>query len=118
MKYVYFLIMLVLSSPSLACSGLGNGSSGCADVILGVQTEAGQVIEITTSGTTWSPNHVCSGSTVVRFAGTDLEKKSALSIAMTAYTSGKGPISFRCHEILNYGVCNCTNIGLGNSWRD
>ncbi len=118
MKYIYIFCLLGISSSTLACGGFGNGGDGCADNVLGVQTEAGDRIEITTSGTSWSQNHVCEGSTVVQFAGTDFEKKAALSIAMTAYTSGKGPIFFRCNAKLSHGVCSCSNIVLGNSWRD
>lgn len=120
MKTILCCLFLAFSTPALACGdgGFGNGGDGCADNVLGVQTVSGDKIEITTSGTSWYAGHTCTGATVVQFAGTDLEKKAALSIAMTVYTSGKGPIFFRCTEKLSDGVCSCSNIVLGNSWRD
>ncbi len=86
MKYIKFLILTIFIFPQLAmtCSSFGNGGDGCAEKVLGVQTVAGKFIEITTTGTNWYQGHVCTGSTVVRFGGTDLEKQAALSIAMAA----------------------------------
>ena len=118
MKIFLLMIGVILSSSSFACGGFGNGGDGCADAVAGVQTEGGTKIEITTSGTAWYPEHVCTGSNRIQFAGTDLEKQAALSIAMASYMVEKGPIFFRCTEKLSNDVCGCTNIVLGNSWRD
>ena len=103
------MIGFLINSASFACGGFGNGGDGCADGVAGVQTE---------SGTKWYPEHICTGSNRIQFAGTDLEKQAALSIAMASYMADKGPIFFRCTEKLSYDVCGCTNIVLGNSWRD
>jgi len=118
MKMWIIFLLLLIPKVTLACGAFGNGGDGCAETVLGVQTESGNAIEITTSGTNWYSGHVCTGSTVIQFAGTDLEKKTALSIAMASYMASKGPIYFRCNAKLSYGVCSCTNIVLGNSWRD
>ncbi|PKG37025.1 hypothetical protein [Psychromonas sp. Urea-02u-13] len=117
-KKIVLFGLCFFSISSFACGGFGNQGDGCADKVLGVQTEAGTAIEITTAGTSWYKGHVCEGSTVVQFSGTDLEKKSALSIAMASYMSNKGPIFFRCSVKLSSGVCGCTNVALGNVWRD
>ena len=102
----------------MACGDFGNPGDGCAEIIKGVQTEGGDKIEITLSEVTWFSGLVCEGFNRIQFSGTDFEKKAALSIAMASYMSGKGPIFFRCTSKLNYGVCGCSNIVLGNTWRD
>ena len=118
MKVIFTILALLASSSAIACSEFGNGGDGCAEIVSGVQTEAGVKIEITTQGTNWYEGHVCTGSNVIQFSGTELEKHAALSIGMASYMAGKGPIYFRCYTKLSYGVCACTNIALGNSWRD
>lgn len=115
---VVFGFLLFLSFKVEACEGIGNGASGCADYVRGVQTESGVLVELTVSPINWSDGHVCEGVNVVQFGGTDLEKQAALSIGMASYLAGKGPIFFRCSEKLSSTTCRCTNIALGNSRRD
>jgi hypothetical protein len=118
MKKFVFGLILMLANSAFACGGFGNGGTGCADKVLGVQTEAGNKIEIKLSGVSWFPQHICTGATTVQFAGTELEKNAALSIGMASYMSDKGPVFFRCTQKISNGICGCTNIVLGNTNRD
>jgi len=112
------MVCFLLSSTTFACGGFGNGGDGCADAVTGVQTENGDKIEITTTRTSWYSGHICTGSNRIQFSGTELEKQAALSRAMASYMADKGPIFFRCAVKLANDVCGCTNVALGNSWRD
>lgn len=116
--FLFLFLFLFFPSVTFACGGFGNSGAGCTDEVSGVQTEAGVHVEITTNGITWATGHVCEGTTVTKFSGTELEREAALSIAMASYLAGKGPVFFRCNEKLSSSTCRCTNIGLGNSRRD
>lgn len=118
MKYLLLVIMFLLSVESLACGNFGNPGDGCTEEVEGVQTVSDSAVEIYASEVTWFNNHVCTGSTTMRFSGNELLTNAALSIGMASYMSGKGPVFFRCNAKEAYDVCSCQIIVLGNTWRD
>ena len=113
LKNLTIATCLLLPSLVYACGNFNSPDSGCSAEVRGVQTEAGTKIEITMSGINWYADHVCDGTYVVQFAGSDLQRKTALSIGIATYMSGRGPVFFRCSEKLSNSTCACTSISIG-----
>lgn len=115
--FLYLLLMMCISS-TYACGSFGNGGDGCSDIINGVEVWDDGSLEIDVSNhVTWYPGHVCTGTFLLKFDGSNPSVNAKASVALTAYTTQK-PIFFRCSTKISTIQCSCQFIVIGNHYRD